>query len=47
MTNGIIGLIIGLIVGIYLAASYPDFVAGKFHSIGVPLLGHHATADSH
>ena len=46
MTNGIVGLIIGLVVGVFLTASYPDYVIGKVHMIGVPLLGHHATTDS-
>jgi len=41
MTNGLIGLVIGLIVGIYLTASYPGVVRKEFGSIGIPLLGHH------
>ena len=39
MANAIIGLVLGLILGVYFTASYPDPIIGGFHKIHVPLLG--------
>lgn len=46
MSNGIFGLIIGLILGVYLTASYSDCVVGEFQKLGIPLLGHHAAVQA-
>jgi hypothetical protein len=46
MTNGVVGLIIGLLLGVYLTASYPGHVIKEFGSLGIPLLGHHAPMTS-
>jgi hypothetical protein len=44
MLNGIGGLIVGLLIGIYVTASYSDSVIREFHKVGVPLIGQHAVA---
>jgi hypothetical protein len=42
MLNSIGGLVVGLLLGVYLAASYSDLTAKELHSVGIPLLGQHA-----
>jgi hypothetical protein len=46
MTNGIVGLVIGLLLGAYLTASYSDHVVKDFQKVGIPLMGQHATVSS-
>lgn len=38
MPRYIAGFVIGLIVGLYLTASYPDSVISGFHKLRIPLL---------
>jgi hypothetical protein len=47
MAQTIGGLIIGLLIGIYLTASYSDSVVKEFHKVGVPLIGQHQVAAAH
>ena len=44
MTQGIVGLVIGLLLGAYLATSYPDTIMSNIEKTGVPLLGHSSSA---
>jgi hypothetical protein len=46
MTNGIVGLVVGLLLGVYFTASYADHVKSDFQKAGVPLLGHHMQVSS-
>ncbi len=43
MVKNLSVFVVGLIVGVYLAASYSDSVVNGFQTIHVPLLGHHAS----
>jgi hypothetical protein len=47
VTNGFVGFVIGLLLGVYLTASFPGHVVKEFESLGIPLLGHHKTVDTH
>ena len=42
--NVVLSFVVGLLVGVYLVASYPDPVIGGLQKVHVPLLGHHAAA---
>ena len=39
MMKSIVGLIFGLVIGVYLAASYPEVAIRNIQKIGVPMLG--------
>jgi hypothetical protein len=42
--NVVLSFVAGLIVGVYLVASFPNPVIGGFEKLHVPLLGHHGAA---
>ena len=46
MANSIISLIVGLLIGVYLTASYPAVVITGFQKVHVPLLAAAHTASA-
>ena len=39
MTNTIVGLLFGLVIGIYFTACYPEVAIRGIQKIGVPMIG--------